>query len=130
MDEAENCDRITVIDHGRIIAMDTSDKLKDALGGDVVTLVAQDNVKAAAELKEKFAVSPIVQDGTITFSVPQGEKFLPKLMDGFTSRLVSIGIRRPTLEDVFLKLTGRAIRDEDIGLKEQMKGMMMRGHGR
>jgi ABC-2 type transport system ATP-binding protein len=131
MDEAENCDRITVIDHGRVIALDTPDKLKDALGGDVVTLVAEDNVKAAAELKEKFALTPIVQDGTITFSVPQGEKFLPKLMEGFTNRLISIGVRRPTLDDVFLQLTGRAIRDEDVGLKEQMKGMMMRGgHGR
>jgi ABC-2 type transport system ATP-binding protein len=128
MDEAENCDRITVIDHGRIIAMDTPNGLKDALGGDVVTLVAVDNTRAAAELKEKFALSPIVKDGTITCSITGGEKFLPKLMNGFESKLISVGIRRPTLDDVFLKLTGRAIREEDVGLKEQMKGMM-RGHG-
>ncbi|MFH1382387.1 MAG: ATP-binding cassette domain-containing protein [Chloroflexota bacterium] len=134
MDEAENCDRITVIDNGHIIALDTPDKLKDALGGDVVTLKAQDNNAAALELKEKYQLSPLVQNGIITFSIPQGEQFLPKLIGSFKSPLLSIGVRRPTLDDVFLKLTGRAIRDEEAGMKEQMKGMAMRmrrgGHGR
>jgi ABC-2 type transport system ATP-binding protein len=131
MDEAENSDHISIIDHGRIIALDTPDKLKDALGGDVITLKAGDNNAAALELKERYSLSPVVQNGVITFSVPQGEKFLPKLMDSFRSHLLSIGIRRPTLDDVFIKLTGRAIRDEEAGLKDQMKGMVMRrGHGR
>jgi ABC-2 type transport system ATP-binding protein len=131
MDEAENSDRITIIDHGHIIALDTPDKLKDAMGGDVVTLKAKDNNAAALELKERYGLSSVIQNGTITFSVPQGEKFLPKLIDSFQSRLLSIGIRRPTLDDVFLKLTGRAIRDEEAGSKEQMKGRRMRmGHGR
>jgi len=128
MDEAENSDRITIIDHGHIVAIDTPDKLKDALGGDVVTLTAQDNDAAAVELKERYDLSPIIENGAITFSIPQGEKFLPKLMGSFQSPLLSIGVRRPTLDDVFLKLTGRAIRDQEAGLKEQMRGM--RGHGR
>jgi len=133
MDEAENSDHITIIDHGHIIALDTPDKLKDALGGDVVTLKAEDNDAAALELKEKYGLSPLIQNGAITFSIPQGERFLPKLMDSFQSHLLSIGIRRPTLDDVFLKLTGRAIRDEEAGSKEQMRGMAMamrRRHGR
>jgi ABC-2 type transport system ATP-binding protein len=132
MDEAENCDRISIIDQGRIIALDTPDKLKDALGGDVVTLKAQDNDTAVAELKQKYSLSPIIENGNITFSVPRGEQFLPRLMDGFQSRLLSISLRRPTLDDVFLKLTGRAIREEESGFKQQMKGSMamMRGHGR
>lgn len=129
MDEAENCERITIIDQGRIIALDTPDKLKDAMGGDVVTLKAGNNDTAVSELKEKYGLSPTVQNGTITFSIPQGERFLPKLMGSFQSPLLSIGVRRPTLDDVFIKLTGRAIRDEEAGLKEQMKGMMRR-HGR
>ncbi|MCJ7522170.1 MAG: ATP-binding cassette domain-containing protein [Dehalococcoidia bacterium] len=131
MDEAENCDRITIIDHGRIIAIDTPEKLKDGLGGDMVMLKAEDNEAAALELEGKYGLSPVIQNGMITFSVPQGEKFLPQLMDSFHSRLLSIGIRRPTLDDVFIKLTGRTIREEEAGLKEQMKTMvMMRGHGR
>ena len=124
MDEAENCDRISVIDHGHIIALDTAEKLKDSLGGDVVTITADDNPAAARELTEKFNVLPAIQDGHITFSVPHGELFLPRLMQNFQSRLTSIGIRRPTLDDVFLKLTGRAIRDAEMGDKDQMKQMM------
>ncbi|MFC1892521.1 ATP-binding cassette domain-containing protein [Chloroflexota bacterium] len=130
MDEAENCDRISVIDRGRIIALDTPDKLKDALGGDVVTLTAEDNEAATLELKERYNLSPVIENGTITFTIPQGEKFLPKLIGSFQSRLVSIGVHRPTLDDVFLKLTGHAIRDQEAGSKEQMKGMMGPGHGR
>ncbi|MBI4181053.1 MAG: ATP-binding cassette domain-containing protein [Chloroflexi bacterium] len=130
MDEAENSNRISIIDQGHIIALDTPDKLKDNLGGDMVTLKAEDNNSAALELKEKYGLSPAIQNGTITFSVPQGEKFLPKLMDNFQSHLLSISVRRPTLDDVFLKLTGRAIRDEEAGSKEQMKDMMRRRFGR
>ncbi len=130
MDEAENCDRISIIDHGHIIALDTPDKLKDALGGDVVTLQAQDNNTAMVELKERYNLSPIIENGTIAFSVPQGEKFLPKLIGSFKSPLLSIGVRRPTLDDVFLKLTGRVIRDEEAGSKEQMKEIGMRLRGR
>lgn len=131
MDEAEHSDRISIIDQGHIIALDTPDKLKDALGGDMVTLKAEDNDAAALELKERYGLSSAIQNGTITFNVPQGEKFLPKLMGSFQSSLLSIGIRRPTLDDVFLQLTGRAIRDEEAGLKEQMKGMVKRmGRGR
>ncbi|MBI2854310.1 MAG: ATP-binding cassette domain-containing protein [Chloroflexi bacterium] len=124
MDEAENCDRIGIIDRGHIIALDTPDRLKDALGGDVITLKAQNNEAAAAELKEKFGLSPSIQNGMITLSVPQGEKFLPRLVGSFQSPLLSLGVHRPTLDDVFLKLTGRAIREEEGGFKEQMKTMM------
>ncbi len=127
MDEAENCDRITIIDRGCIVALDTPDKLKDAMGGDMVSLKAKDNDVAVQELKEKYGISSVIQNGTITFNIPQGEKFLAKLVGGFQSPLLSIGVRRPTLDDVFIKLTGRTIRDEEAGTKEQMKGMMMRG---
>jgi ABC-2 type transport system ATP-binding protein len=132
MDEAENCERISIIDRGRIIALDTPDRLKDSLGGDVVTLKARDNDAATAELKERFGLSPSVDGGVITFSVPRGEEFLPRLVGSFQSPLLSIGVRRPILDDVFLKLTGRAIRDEEAGLKEMMKSMAMMGrrHGR
>ncbi|OGO31965.1 MAG: ABC transporter ATP-binding protein [Chloroflexi bacterium RBG_16_56_11] len=131
MDEAENCDRISVIDHGHIIALDTPEKLKDSLGGDVVTMMAEDNDAAARELKEKFNLSPEIQNGHITFSVPRGEVFLPRLIQNFQEPLISIGVHRPTLDDVFIKLTGRAIRDAEMGEKDQMKQMMsMRMRGR
>jgi ABC-2 type transport system ATP-binding protein len=123
MDEAEHCNRITVIDHGKIIALDTPDKLKDMVGGDLVTLKAEDTDAVVNELREKYNLSPIIEQDAIIFSVSQGEKFLVKLMGSFQNHLTSISIRRPTLDDVFLKLTGRAIRDEEASFKEQMKAM-------
>jgi ABC-2 type transport system ATP-binding protein len=91
----------------------------------VVTLKAEDNKAAMAELRENYNLSPIIENGAIIFSIPEGEKFLPRLMRSLKSPLLSIGVRRPTLDDVFLKLTGRAIRDEEANSKEQMKSMMM-----
>lgn len=124
MDEAENCDRIAIIDYGQIIALDRPDKLKDALGGDLVALTAEDSEAALAELKERYDLSPEFHNGVVTFYVPQGEKFLPDFVRGFHSRLLSIGVRRPTLDDVFLRLTGHAIRDQEVDSTEQMRVMM------
>jgi ABC-2 type transport system ATP-binding protein len=130
MDEAENCDRIAVIDNGKIVALDTPDNLKDAFGGDVVTIKTEDNDKAVSLLKDKYNLQPEQENGTIRFTVPHGEEFLPGFVSGFPLRLISIGLHRPTLEDVFLKLTGRAIRDQEAN---QMQNLMkrhkrMRGH--
>ncbi len=123
MDEAENCDRIAIIDHGQIVALDTPSKLKDSVGGDVITLRAEDIQAAALELKERYNLSPEVQNSMVTFSVPHGGTFLPDFMRGFRSRLLSVEVRRPTLDDVFLKLTGHAIRDTEVDSREQMKRM-------
>jgi ABC-2 type transport system ATP-binding protein len=124
MDEAEHCDRIAVIDQGKIAALDTPDSLKDSLGGDVIMLEAEDTPEAMLELEGKYNLSPQIQDKTITFSVPHGETFLPKFMRSFQSKLVSVSVHRPTLDDVFLKLTGRAIRDQEAGAWEQFRRMM------
>jgi ABC-2 type transport system ATP-binding protein len=130
MDEAENCDRIAIIDYGQIVALDTTDKLKDAIGGDVVTIKTEDNDKAESLLKERYNLQPSQENGTIRFTVPHGEEFLPGFVSGFPLRLVSIGLRRPTLEDVFLKLTGRAIREQEVDQMQRMfkRHMRMRGH--
>jgi len=129
MEEAENCNRITIIDDGKVVALDTPDKLKDIVGGDLVTLKAEDNAAVADELKQKYDISPVIEKDTVVFTIPQGDKFLVKLMRSMKSNLTSISIRRPTLDDVFLKLTGRAIRDEEINFKDQLRNLaMMRRH--
>jgi len=127
MDEAEHCDRIAIIDYGRVVALDTPDKLKDSMGGDVVTLEAEDNEKAVGELKDRYNLSPEINNGLVTFSVPHGDTFLPEFVRNFSSRLISVSVRRPTLDDVFLKLTGHAIRDQEADSWAQLR-TMMRGH--
>jgi ABC-2 type transport system ATP-binding protein len=111
MDEAENCDRIAIIDQGRIVAMDTPTQLKSAVGGDLITITTADGEVAAGELRRSYDVAPNVTDGTVSFQVPEGEAFLPGFVRSFGQPLHAITLRRPTLDDVFLELTGREIRD-------------------
>ncbi len=129
MDEAENCDRIAVIDYGSIVALDTPDRLKDSVGGDVITIKTDENEKAVELLNEKYQLESVLENDAVSFAVPRGEEFLPGFVSGFPIRLLSIGLRRPTLEDVFLKLTGRTIREEEVTPMAQMRRfLMMRGH--
>ena len=129
MDEAENCDRIAIIDYGRTVALDTLEKLKDGVGGDVISVKTEENQEALRLLERQYKLKPGIENGIISFTVPHGEEFLPKFVSGFPLRLLSIGLRRPTLEDVFLKLTGRNIREQEVDSMQQMKNMArMRGH--
>ena len=129
MDEAENCDRIAIIDYGRTVALNTLEKLKDGVGGDVISVKTEDNEEAMRLLEGQYKLKPGIENGIISFTVPHGEEFLPKFVSGFPLRLLSIGLRRPTLEDVFLKLTGRNIREQEVDSMQQMKNMArMRRH--
>ena len=129
MDEAENCDRIAIIDYGQIVALDTPERLKNAIGGDVIAIKTEDNEKALRLLEEEYKFAPSVENGVVSFTVPHGEEFLPGFVSGFPLRLLSIGLRRPTLEDVFLKLTGHTIREQQVDPMPRMRRMMrMRGH--
>ena len=129
MDEAENCDRIAIIDYGRIVALDTLEKLKDGVGGDVISIKTEDNEEAVRLLEGQYKFKPVIENGIVSFTVSHGEEFLPGFVSGFPLRLISIGLRRPTLEDVFLKLTGRNIREQEVDSIQQMKNMArMRRH--
>jgi len=129
MDEAEVAERVGSIDHGRIVALDTPDHLKDAMGGDVITIEARDNDAAAAELSQKFGVTPARENGALSFSVPHGDKVLPRIIRSLESPVDAVGLRRPTLEDVFLRLTGHAIREQEADPFDSARAFMAR-HGR
>ncbi len=122
MDEAELCDRVAVIDHGRIVALDRPAALKDRLGGDVVTLSGPDGPAIARELERRLHLTPEVSDGRVRVAVPHGEELLPALLRDFPLPLASVSVHRPTLDDVFLDLTGREIRDEGAGEMDRMRG--------
>ncbi|MEA1958476.1 MAG: ATP-binding cassette domain-containing protein [Chloroflexota bacterium] len=126
MDEANVADRIAIIDHGKIVALDTPDNLKRMVGGDVITMKT-DNIEAAAvEIREKYGIEAHQVSDGISFEVQNGEEFIPTLVRDFKSGLQGISLHRPTLEDVFLKLTGREIREEAGGEGVMMKQFAMR----
>jgi ABC-2 type transport system ATP-binding protein len=124
MDEAEACDRIAIIDHGQIIALDTPAGLKARLGGDVVTVSAVDNTALSAEIQQYFEVEPRVLEDGVEFRVDRGDQFVPQLFNRLSTTVQTVGIRRPTLDDVFVTLTGRQIRDEGASESEMARSMM------
>jgi ABC-2 type transport system ATP-binding protein len=131
MDEAERCDRIAIIDQGRIVAIDTPDALKAAVGADTVTFATADDALAARQLHDAFGVEVVGQNGGLVVRVPDGEEFVPRAFGVLTVGVQSVSVRRPSLDDVFIKYTGRAIRDAEAGAGDQFKmNPMVRGFRR
>lgn len=114
MDEAEFCDRIAIMDHGELIALDTPDSLKNAVGGDIMNISTSNNKKAINLLKNKYGKEPKENENIISFNVEKGNEFLIDFIKDFEVPITSVNLRRPTLNDVFLGLTGREIRDEAV----------------
>jgi ABC-2 type transport system ATP-binding protein len=132
MDEAEFCDRIAIIDQGRIAALGTPAELKGRIGGDVITLSVPDVPAAAREIQERFGIAPLAANGTLRIEVTDGASFLPRLVRELPMRIDSVALSRPSLDDVFLKLTGHAIRTEGANERDMMRNMgrVWRGGGR
>ena len=124
MNEAENCDRIAVIDYGKIVALDTPANLKKQVGGDIIRMASAQKRKLKEELEERYKKEIKEEDGTLQLEVADGEKFLPRLFNELDTKIDSIELRKPTLDDVFLLLTGRAIREEEASDKEHMRQHM------
>lgn len=117
MDEADNlCNRIGIIDHGKILVMDTIKNLKKSIGNDVITLSSTDNQKLLTELKQKEWVKKTeTYDHRLSLGVEQGDEKIPiiiELAQQHEIKIKSISVRRPTLDDVFISYTGRTMRDE------------------
>jgi ABC-2 type transport system ATP-binding protein len=124
MDEAENCDRMAIIDHGTIQAIDTPAVLKRSIGGDTVIVSGDDAL--AADLAAKYHVEVQQAGGSYHFQVATGAEFVPKLIADFGGRISSVQVKQPSLEDVFLKLTGHAIRAEEGSVMDLMRqGMQL-----
>jgi ABC-2 type transport system ATP-binding protein len=131
MDEAEYCDRIAIIDQGQIAALGTPSELKSKVGGDVITVTIADPKAAAAEIQQRFAITPLLDDGSLRLEVPDGAAFLPRLVRELSVPMDTVSLRRPSLDDVFLKLTGHAIRQESARGLDRMRMMgRMFGGGR
>ena len=117
LDEADAlCDRIAIIDYGKIVAEGTPEELKRAIAGDVVTLtVAGDQQRALDLLKDQqFVREAKLDEGFVLLYVDRGEVAMPAILrqlDGAGLTLVTIGLHRPSLDDVFLRQTGRSLRE-------------------
>jgi ABC-2 type transport system ATP-binding protein len=113
MDEAEYCDRIAIMDRGRIIVLDTPEALKASVGRDRVMISTDDDEAAIAALHERFGLEATVAEGLVTISVESGGAFVPRLFEGLGVPIRSVSVSRPSLDDVFMSYTGTTIRDAE-----------------
>ena len=134
MEEADAlCSRIGIIDHGRILVIDTPEALKNAMGNDILTIKASELDGLMAALRKELWVKEIsTYDSGILVSAQQGEEKIPLAVSCAQKLgivITSIAIRKPTLEDVFLHYTGKTIRDEENSSEDVPRGRIKR-HGR
>jgi ABC-2 type transport system ATP-binding protein len=121
MDEAEYCDRIAIMDQGKIIVLDTPQALKASVGKDRVQIETDDEQAAIAEIAERFEIEAKVVEGMVTFGVPEGEHFVPRLFAELSQPIRSVNVSRPSLDDVFMSYTGTTIRDAESGASDQRR---------
>jgi ABC-2 type transport system ATP-binding protein len=121
MDEADAlCDRLAIIDNGKIVGENTPTALKQSIAGDIISLGLQMQNGTGAKVKEALSDRPFLRelqetDGGMQLYVERGEEVLPdvlRLLDQTGASVRTVTLARPTLEDVFLRLTGRSLREE------------------
>ena len=118
------CNRIAIIDHGKIIALDTPDRLKDSIGGDVVTIRSLETAKITTALAVPWINRIETHDGEVILTLKNAEQYLSTIVTRLNEEkipITSISVHKPTLEDVFLSFTGKTIREEDISSKDAMR---------
>lgn len=125
MDEADRlCDRIAIIDHGRIVAMDTAQNLKDAVGGDVITVQTPDPALIPSRIRAPWVERIEERGGYVTVTLHNAERHLSEIVTLLNENgieITSISVRKPTLEDVFLHYTGKTMREGEADGKETMR---------
>ncbi|MDQ6745296.1 MAG: ATP-binding cassette domain-containing protein [Actinomycetota bacterium] len=129
MDEAEWCDRIAIMDHGQIVALQAPEELKAQVGTDRVTIHTDDDDAAILSLRDRFGIEARTAEGAVIFGVPGGEEFVPRLFAELGVPIKAVSVARPTLDDVFMSYTGSTIRDAEEDASKHSNRMMMQMMG-
>lgn len=112
-EEAERCDHVVIVDRGVVVACGTPQELKARVAGDVLTLEADDLQGLALEVKDALGLDGKIVGASLVLEHAEGHALIPRLVEALPkARLRSVSMRRPTLADVFVNLTGRSLRDE------------------
>ena len=129
MEEADHlCNRVAIIDKGKVIALDTPKNLKDGMGGDVVTIRSPEPEAIVGALKESWVSHIEQENGEVTISLQNAELHVSAIVALLYEKRIpidSLAINKPTLEDVFLSFTGKTIREQDADTKRSMQSMQV-----
>lgn len=106
LEEAEHCDRVGILHQGRLVAVGTPDELKARVGGDVVVVQTPDPTGLQRQIRERFGCTPVVVDGSVRVEMAHGHTFVRDVVEAFAAQIQAVTFSKPTLEDVFIHLTG------------------------
>jgi ABC-2 type transport system ATP-binding protein len=126
MDEAEHCDRIAIMNEGEIAVIDTPEALKSGVGADRVQIRTVDDDAAISRLAEVFGIEAAIHEDAVTFAVPGGAEFVPRLFNELQVPIETVTVTRPSLDDVFMTYTGTTIRDAEARSAGRMSPAFMR----
>lgn len=113
MDEADTCDRLGILDQGRLVALGSPESLKKRIGGDVIVLEALAPDRLCDQIQQRFGGQPSVLDGMVRLERQQGHKFITDLVESFPGQIDGVTVAKPTLEDVFIHETGHHFWEDD-----------------
>ncbi|MFN7995259.1 MAG: ABC transporter ATP-binding protein [Bryobacteraceae bacterium] len=109
LDEADRCDRLILLHTGKVVAEGTPSQLRSKIGGDVVVLEATDAEALSRQIETRFGVKPSVMGGVLRVEISNGHRFITEVVEAFPGAIDSVGLHKPTLEDVFVHETGATI---------------------
>jgi ABC-2 type transport system ATP-binding protein len=115
MEEADHCDRLAILDSGRLVALGTPVELRSSIGGDCLTIESAVPGELARRVAERFDVPALVVGGQVRIEVAKGHEFVGRLVDAFGPEISSVALGKPTLEDVFVQRTGHKFWDDVEG---------------
>ena len=113
MEEAEKCDRLGLLDQGKLIALGSPAELRAEIGGDCLTIVAAEPELLSQRIRERFGVEPRLLGNVLRIERARGHEFLRELVDAFPEQITSVSLGKPSLEDVFITKTGHRFWDAD-----------------
>src|SRR5262249_24351947 len=109
LDEADRCDRLALLHEGRLVSQGSPPPLKAKVSGDGVILEAPDLSALAGKIEQRFSVTPVIADGALRVEMPNGHRFITEVLEAFPGSIDSVGLHKPTLEDVFMRETGATL---------------------
>jgi ABC-2 type transport system ATP-binding protein len=119
MEEAEKCDRLGLLDHGKLIALGTPAELRAEIGGDCLTILADEPIRLSQRIAERFGVELRLFGQSLRIEQAQGHELLRDLVKAFPSEITSVSLGKPSLEDVFIAKTGHRFWKEEDGADER-----------
>lgn len=118
LEEAEKADRLAILNAGTLVALDTPEQLRASVGGDTLTIVADEPAALAAAITDRLGLAAHEVDGTVRLELPDASQWVPRLVEAFPGRIKTITLGKPTLEDVFIARTGHRFWHEDVAIIE------------